>query len=76
MPMETTHVPTMRQLMPRGFLRALRESTGCRERSTLSGVVLYESTSSKYWPHIVALAKETDPAGFTKWEAAQLQPAQ
>ncbi|QNH60716.1 hypothetical protein [Hymenobacter sediminicola] len=68
---DTTAAPSIRSMMPEGFLKMLAESTGCRQRATLSGIVTYETTSSKYWPAIEALAQETDPEGFARWQAAQ-----
>lgn len=66
--------PSMRSLMPEGFLRKLLTATGCKQRSTMSDVVLLEQTSSKYWPAVTALARATNPEGFALWLAAQLQP--
>jgi hypothetical protein len=68
--------PSMRDLMPDGFLRALLLATGCKQRSTISDVVLLEQTTSKYWPAVVALARETDPLGFAQWKAAHAHAAQ
>ena len=67
--------PSIRDLMPQGFLRILLASTGCKQRATISDVVLLESTASKYWPAVEALAKETNPEGFAQWEAAHLAQA-
>ncbi|MCC3156469.1 hypothetical protein LJ737_04425 [Hymenobacter sp. 15J16-1T3B] len=71
---ENPAAPRIRQLMPDGFLRTIAERTGCTQRATLSGVVNYEQTSSKYWPAVEQLARETNPDGFAEWQAAQLQP--
>lgn len=71
-------IPTIsiRTLMPAGFLRILLDRTGCKQRATISDVVLLEQTTSKYWPSVEALARETDPEGYTRWEAArETQPA-
>jgi hypothetical protein len=65
----------MRDLMPDGYLSILIGRTKCMQRSTISGVVLAEQTTSKYWPAIEQLAKETNPEGFARWESAQLQAA-
>ena len=70
-----TTAPSIRELMPSGFLRTLLLRTGCKQRATISDVVLLEQTTSKYWPAIEALAKETDAPGFAQWEAAHAQAA-
>ncbi|GAA3940755.1 hypothetical protein [Hymenobacter algoricola] len=70
-----TAAPSIRSLMPEGFLKKLADLTGCRQRATLSGVVTYEATASKYWPAVEALARETNPAGFAQWQAAQAEHA-
>jgi hypothetical protein len=46
------------------------QRTGCKQRATISDVVLLEQTTSKYWPATAQLARETNPAGFAQWEAA------
>jgi hypothetical protein len=63
--------PTMRALMPEGFTRILMQGTGCRQRATISDVVVLEQTTSKYWPAVEQLAKETNPEGFAQWQAAK-----
>jgi|GEM_PF-5144088 len=76
MPMDTqTAAPSIRSLMPEGFLKKLADLTGCRQRATLSGVVTYEASNSKYWPAVETLARETNPEGFAQWRAAQSEPA-
>jgi hypothetical protein len=67
--------PSIRELMPQGFLRTLLLRTGCKQRATISDVVLLEQTTSKYWPAIETLAKETKPEGFAQWEASRLTQA-
>ena len=62
--------PKMRELMPDGFLGTLADRTGCKSVPDLSQIVLRERTTSKYWPAVEALAKETNPTGFAQWEAA------
>lgn len=71
---ETT-APSIRALMPSGFLRTLLQRTGCKQRATISDVVLVEATTSKYWPAVEELARETNPEGFAEWEAAHAQAA-
>jgi hypothetical protein len=71
----TPPTPSIRSLMPEGFLRTLLARTKCKQKTTISDVVLQQSTSSKYWPAVEALAKETNPEGFAKWEAAHTQTA-
>lgn len=71
-----TVAPSIRELMPPGFLRTLLDRTGCKQRATISDVVLLEQASSKYWPAVEKLARETNPEGFAAWEAArEVQPA-
>jgi hypothetical protein len=72
--MQTT-APSIREMMPSGFLRTLLNRTGCKQRATISDVVLLEATTSKYWPAVEALAKETNPEGFAQWEASHAQVA-
>jgi hypothetical protein len=60
----------IRSLMPDGFIRTILEATGCKQRSTISDVVLLEQTSSKYWPAVEAVAKANNPEGFAQWQAA------
>lgn len=67
--------PSIRSLMPEGFLRMLLNRTGCKQRATISDVVLLEATTSKYWPAVEALAKETNAEGFAQWEASHAQAA-
>ena len=70
-----TPTPRIRQLMPAGYLRTLQLRTNCKQKATLNDVVLSESTGSKYWPAVEALAQETNPDGFAEWQAAQTQHA-
>jgi len=70
LPMETT-TPTMRDLMPNGFIKELAKRTGCKSASQLSGVISLENAGSRLWPAITALARETNPTGFALWQAAQ-----
>ena len=67
--------PAIRTLMPEGFIRTLALRTGCKQRATISNVVSLEATSSKYWPAVEALAKETNADGFAQWEAAHAATA-
>lgn len=71
MPENEPKNPTMRQLMPEGYLRALLARTECRQRATISDVVVLEQTTSKYWPAVEQLARETNPEGFAQWQAAK-----
>jgi hypothetical protein len=67
--------PTIRELMPAGFTTLLCKRTGSKNIPNMSMVVSLENTASKYWPAILELAKQTNPEGFAKWEAARAQPA-
>jgi len=60
----------IRELMPAGFSRTLVERTGCKQKQTMSDVVLSENPRAKYWPAVLQLAEETDPAGYAAWAAA------
>lgn len=75
MPMHPSpdNVPSLRDLMPSGFTRELMRRTRCKQRQTISDVVLGEQTGSKYWPAVEQLARETNPEGFAQWQAAQAQ---
>lgn len=61
--------------MPEGYLARLSDLTGVRTIPNLSQIVRYEQQSSKHWPAVETLARETNPEGFAAWKAAQLQPA-
>lgn len=65
-----TQAPKIRALMPPGFVTTLAERTGLTDPSAVSKLVRFEQASSKYWPTVLALAEETDPAGFAQWVAA------
>ncbi|SNC62440.1 hypothetical protein SAMN06265337_0670 [Hymenobacter gelipurpurascens] len=69
--MEPNPTPTMRELMPTGFIKELARRTGCKSASQLSGVISLENTGSRLWPAIEALAEETNPDGFARWQHAQ-----
>ncbi|RSK29883.1 MULTISPECIES: hypothetical protein [Hymenobacter] len=73
--METPTTPTMRELMPAGFIKELARRTGCKSASQLSGVISLENTGSRLWPEVEKLAEETDPAGFAAWQSAHAQAA-
>lgn len=75
MPEKLATPPSIRSLMPDGFIRTILNATGCKQRATISDVVVLEQTNSKYWPAVEALAKETNPTGFALWEAAHAQAA-
>ena len=60
----------IRELMPAGYTRLLVERTDCKQKQTFSDIVLTENPRVKYWPAVLALAEETDPAGFAAWAAA------
>lgn len=66
--------PKMRELMPPGFLGTLADRTHCTSVPDLSQIVLRERTSSKYWPAVEQLARETNPTGFARWQAARPTP--
>jgi hypothetical protein len=56
--------------MPAGFSRTLVERTGCKQKQTMSDVVLSENPRAKYWPAVLQLAEETDPTAYAAWAAA------
>lgn len=60
----------IRELMPPGFSRTLVERTGCKQKQTMSDVVLSENPRNKYWLAVLALAEETDPEGYAAWASA------
>ncbi|MDF7810739.1 hypothetical protein [Hymenobacter sp. YC55] len=73
--METT-VPTMRQLMPEGYIAELAVRTGMSNPSNIVQLVKREQTTSKHWPAVKKLALETNPEGLSQWEAAHLPQQQ
>ncbi|MET4106008.1 HNH endonuclease signature motif containing protein [Hymenobacter sp. UYP22] len=75
LPMETPPTPTMRELMPAGFIKELARRTGCKSASMLSGVISLENTGSRLWPAVEKLAEETNPDGFAAWQTAHAQAA-
>jgi hypothetical protein len=62
--------PTMRDLMPKGFLPLLCKRTGSGNLSNMSQVVNLENAKSGFWPAVLALAEETNPADYAAWAAA------
>ncbi|WP_460500746.1 hypothetical protein [Hymenobacter agri] len=70
-PKPANRPPTMRELMPKGFLPLLCKRTGSGNLSNMSQVVNLENTNSSYWPAVLQLAEETNPAGFQAWQEAQ-----
>jgi hypothetical protein len=60
----------IRDLMPLGFTRILRDRTTCRDKGAISDLVSIENPGSKYWPAVLRLAEETNPAGYAAWAAA------
>jgi hypothetical protein len=76
MPIQTiSAAPRIRSLMPEGYLARLSDLTGVRTIPNLSQIVRYEQKSSKHWPAVESLAKQTNPEGFAAWQTAQSQPA-
>ncbi|WP_426491108.1 hypothetical protein [Hymenobacter sp. 102] len=69
--MDALTAPTLRELMPAGFIKELARRTGCKSASRLSGLVSMEGPcTAREWPAIEALARETDPTGFDRWKEA------
>jgi hypothetical protein len=62
--------PTMRGLMPEGFIRTLATKTGMTDPAAISKLVNHEQAGSKHWPIVLTLAEESNPAGFASWAAA------
>lgn len=53
----------IRDLMPEGYLPKIAELTGV-SRSNISNVVRDERTTSKIWPAVEKLAKDTNAAAY------------
>ena len=53
----------IRNLMPDGYLPKIAQMTGVG-RSTISNVVRDETITSKVWPAVETLAKETDSKAY------------
>lgn len=68
--MDSTTPPKIRELMPDGYLSQLVSSTGSKNYSNLAQIVRNEHTTSKHWPAVLALAKQTDPTRYAAWAAA------
>lgn len=69
MPMDALTAPTLRELMPAGFIKELGRRTGCKSASRLSGLISMEGPcTAREWPAIEDLARETDAAGFARWK--------
>ena len=62
--------PTMRQLMPAGFVTELAGRTSLTDPSAISKLVKFEQAGSRYWPEVVKLAEESNPEGFAGWAEA------
>lgn len=56
--------------MPEGYLAILVDRTGCMSYSNLAQIVRNQFFNSKYWPAVLKLAEETNPAGYATWAAA------
>jgi hypothetical protein len=72
---DTQNPPTMLEVLGKGWMKPLALSGGPKDSAALSRLVNYEQTTSKYWPAVEALAKNINPEGFAKWEAAHLPQA-
>jgi hypothetical protein len=64
------NIPTIRELMPPGFLPALCKATGTANLSNMSQVVSLENSRSSAWPAVLALAEKTNAKGFARWAEA------
>lgn len=53
----------IRDLMPEGYLPKIAELTGV-SRSNISNVVRDERTTSKIWPYVERLARDTNAAAY------------
>jgi hypothetical protein len=62
-------------MMPDAYLSDLSRRTGLKSLPNLSQIVRLEQTTSKHWPAVEQLARETNPDGFAAWEAANKQAA-
>ena len=69
-PTPANRPPTMRELMPKGFLPLLCKRTKSGNLSNMSQVVSLENIKSGFWPAVLALAQETNPSGYAAWAAA------
>ncbi|MGI4867831.1 MAG: hypothetical protein ACRYFZ_28195 [Janthinobacterium lividum] len=63
-------IPTIRELMPPGFLPLLCKRTSSANLSNMSQVVSLENHRSTFWPAVLKLAEETNPTSFAIWAAA------
>jgi len=61
---------SIRDLMPDNYTVELAKRTESKNVSNLSQIVRLEHTRSKYWPAVLKLAEETNPAGYATWAAA------
>lgn len=60
---KSTDTTPIRELMPDKYLPKIAEMTGVG-RSTISNVVRDETITSKIWPAVEQLAKETDSKAY------------
>jgi len=67
---KSTASPSVRDLMPSGYLSILADRTNSTSTPDLAQIVLRERYSSKHWPAVLALAEETNPEGYAQWAAA------
>lgn len=68
--MVTTSTPTIRELMPDDYTTKIAnlvraDGKAAPYPSNLSQVVTQERISSKYWPYVERLARDTDPEGYS-----------
>lgn len=61
---------TIRSLMPAGFLGILVRRCKLNTTRYLQEVIALENATYKNWGEVLKLAKETNPAGFAAWAAA------
>ena len=66
---------SIREMMPESYLPELARRTGMKSIPNLSQIVRLEATTSKHWPAVEQLARETNPEAFAEWQAANKQVA-
>jgi hypothetical protein len=56
--------------MPAKHLRTLAKRCNLNTMRYMQEVIDLENAGYKYWPEVLKLAEETNPAGFAQWAAA------
>lgn len=66
----TEKPPTIKQVLGKGWFKAVAERSGVKDSGTLSRLVGMEYSTSKHWPAVLDYARDINPEGYAQWAAA------